>query len=334
MKNYTNKTVTIIMLSLIITILLIKIFITDKPTIIENANFDAPYLGKMYKEQNIKINKNKKQLEKNNQIINYSKNFNSPIGDKNCTNKNLTSKILRENNIKVPKSYIWNNNESVQNNLNHINKELNYPLVIKATKSMQGNHVHTDIYYENEIMKYINIIKKTNNSDIIIEEQIIGNDYRITIFKGEIIGILKRIKPFVIGNGYLTLQQLVNDFNKHKKKTKKLKIISNNYIKKQNYELNSIVPKNKKVYLTNNINSNNGAGLEEIHQHLFHPLNIKLFKNISKVLKINLAGIDIISSDITNPNETYVIEVNGRPAIDNHYKINKNHIRKLLNMIF
>ena len=73
----------------------------------ENLNFTRPYLLDKYKKSNIKIDKNKKTLQKDNISISYKNQFNTLKSNKICNNKYKTSKLLKKNNIPVPNFVLW-----------------------------------------------------------------------------------------------------------------------------------------------------------------------------------------------------------------------------------
>ena len=179
-------------------------------------------------------------------------------------------------------------------------------------------------------------MKITNN--IIIEEQIAGNDYRITVFKDEILGIIKRNNPAVIGDGSSSLKSLIN---KHKHSKYKPHNIDNQLLLKQNVNMNTIIPNNKKIILSTINNFHNGATISNIPLNTVHRDNLQMFKRVNKLLDKNISGIDFISNNLSIPfyQQGAIIEVNSRPDIVIHTytlneKENEQYIDNIINKLF
>ena len=156
-------------------------------------------------------------------------------------------------------------------------------------------------------------LNKYNN--IMLEEFTEGNIYRVFIFNNKIIDIIKREKPYIVGNGYDSVEILINKRNQAliDEGFFETKNIGFDYIEKQGFTMRSIVPAHIKVYITNIANMYNGAILERINISSIPHKNRALFLNVGKVLNINYYGIDYLSKDITSPyieGEDVILEVN------------------------
>ena len=79
-----------------------------------------------------------------------------------------------------------------------------------------------------------------------------------------------------------------------------------------------MIPNNQIVYLLDNANLSSGGEAVDFSETI-HPDFQKLAINITKDIGLRLAGIDILTDDITMPIKDYtLIEVNGSPGLD-HY---------------
>jgi cyanophycin synthetase len=326
----------ILFISIFILFLLFIVFLLNKP-IQENLNFERKFLIPYYNNNGIKIDKLNKLLVKKNKKLYYKNNFNPDKSRHNCINKFKTNKILNENNLPVPKMYLYNLNKSINYNISQIEKNINYPLVIKPIDGQQSKDVNVNIKNRNDMTKIIKkLLKKYNN--IIIEKFLVGENYRIMVFRNKIIGILKLEKPYVIGNGRDSLKILINKFNDQKRINNHYIIhnIAYEYIKEQGFNITDIIPNNKKIILANINNYHNGSTLKSVNINSVHPDNIKMFKKVNNSLKLNLCGIDYISNNLSTSHKKTgaILEVNSKPDIKNHYITNKNHVSKFVNNIF
>ena len=97
-----------------------------------------------------------------------------------------------------------------------------------------------------------------------------------------------------------------------------VKELSYNYIKKQGYDKNSILEDNKKIYITNVVNTFNGADKNQyISLDTVHQVNIDLFLKAHKAFGLNFSGIDFISNSLEIPynvNNSKFLEINWKPA--------------------
>ena len=294
-----------------------------------------------YKKHDIIYNFKNKKLYKNNKVISYKNNLN-PIGSSyNCI-KNITSSKLMINNIPVPTFYVWDAQKSTDENISNIKKRLTFPLIMKPTNGTQGKNVFVNINNENDIRKIsINLLNLYNNKkikDIIVEEQVFGDNFRILVLNNKIIGIIKRTEPYVIGNGKLRLYDLIKNYNNEKIKNKNFPVynITINIIHNQGFNLTSIIPNNKKVIISNTINYHNGSDIENINISNVHPKNIEMFFQIGKILNLKLYGIDYMAKSLSIPytKDGHIIEVNEYPDLYMHKVADKNSIDNFMENLF
>lgn len=309
-------------------------------------NFSAKFMRNSYNKYNLTYHNNY-LINKNNGLKFYignvhGININSSLGKYNANNKDITNRLLKKNNIPVPNQFVYDRNKSLDNNLTEIKKLLDkgyfkFPLVVKPSNGTQGYGVFVNL---NSIIdlknKIIFLIKKRKNP--IIEQQVFGDNFRIMVYNNRIIDVIKREVPYVIGNGTDTIKLLVKKYNNNQKKNNNYSVhnLTMDLIKDQGYTLYSILPKNKKIMITNTINYHNGSGLIRIPINSIHKDNIKMFLKTNKVLNLNLSGIDYISSSLKNSylNDGNILEVNTGPDMKIHYVADKNQKNYPLNRFF
>lgn len=310
MKN----TIIYILVLILISCFIYYIKITDIKENFVLCDINSDYCNK----NNIRVNKKNETVSRNGNTVEYNI---STLNDKHypCNNKDVTSNILRKNNIPVPKFYVWNKKQTILNNIKNINKNISFPLVVKPTNGEKGYGVKTNIKNNKDLNKHVQFLLSTitKKNNIIIEQQISGNEFRVTVYNGDIIGIVKKNSPYVIGNNKNTLSELIDE---HKFSEYKPHNIDNNLLRKQNVNLETIIPDNKKIILSRVNNISNGANLTNIPLNMVHVDNIYMFKQINQIFKKNITGIDYISENISLPyyNTGSIIEVNTSPGITSH----------------
>ncbi len=89
-------------------------------------------------------------------------------------------------------------------------------------------------------------------------------------------------------------------------------------LQKQNLTFESIVPPGVIVYLLDNANLSTGGQAVDMTDNI-HPDFQQLAINITKDMGLRLAGVDILTPDITQPLVDYtLLEVNSAPGLT-HY---------------
>jgi cyanophycin synthetase len=92
-------------------------------------------------------------------------------------------------------------------------ENIGYPIVLKPQKGNQGKGVIVNIRDEREALKAYNKLIQTYK-DIIIEKFIEGNDYRVCVVDGEVVAAALRLPPFIIGDGFKSIRELIQDVNR------------------------------------------------------------------------------------------------------------------------
>ena len=300
-------------ISILLIILLIFILINNYFKVQENMSMKSNYFNRKLNEIGYKVDINTYSiLDQNNNVVKKYPTlyFNSNKSHYVAKNKPLTNKILMENNIPTPKHIIITN----KNQELFLDASNYFPCVLKPVDGMQGKDVYTHIDNQEEF----NIILKKllNNYDqIMLENLVEGNNYRIFVFNNKIMDVIEREKPFIIGNDKNTVQELINEKNQilQNKNLFIVKYIDEKLINQQNYKMNDIVKNNEKVFITNTVNFHNGANAKRILIKDIHQDNLDLFIKSHKLIGLECSGVDFMSNDLKIPyykNKGHIIEMN------------------------
>jgi cyanophycin synthetase len=308
-------------------------YLKMKKKVIEPMIFDSDNMKSVYKKYNIELTNN--TLIKDNKSINFENHFNNTNAKQLSNNKIKTSYLLKKNNIPVCNFYEWDNDISTMQNMKIINNKLNYPLVVKYIYGERGNDVYTDINNKEYLLNSINKLKKQKKNEIMVEEQIEGNKYRIMVLNGQIIFACHHDAPKIIGNGNSTVKQLINNYSKNTG-LQSISIINEELIKQQGYKLNDVLEKNKVISVTNIISIINGGKEKYIEDSEIHPSNIAMFQKVNNVIGLNFSGIDYISNSLKEPYfvNGKILEVNPGPGFSITQQNNKSIIEKWINAAF
>ena len=292
-------------------------------------------LLEFYKKYNIKVDKKNNTLIKNNKVVYYN-NLNTLHAKLFCKNKFNVSTLLQENNIPNCKMIKWSNKLSNVANIKIINAALKFPLVIKPISNQEGRDVITDINDNNSLVKnvkHLNNIKGEYN--IMIEEQHFGNKYRIFILNNKFVVVKKESPPIIVGDGKSTIQKLINNYHVINN-TKPIVHINESLIDKQGYVMNDILENKKQINVTNVVSPSNGSNEDFIDINSINKVNLQMFLNVCRLLKLNICGIDFITKDINIPYTICgkIIEVNAGPGISTPLLGNKDATNRLAEALF
>lgn len=253
--------------------------------------------------------------------------------------KTVTKELLEQAGIPVPKGGVCRTiKEAIQTA-----EEIGYPVVLKPVNGNQGKGVSLNIQCPEEIPEAFRIAAAFSEN-ILVEEYINGNDYRILVVGNQVSAVSLRIPANVIGDGRHTIAQLVELKNKderrgedHERPLTKIKLdeISMAILKKQRYLPDSIPKKGIRVYLKMSGNLSTGGEAVDYTDRI-HPDNQQIAIRAAKIIGLDIAGIDIKCKNIDKPltlGQGAVIEVNASPGIRMHLYPSKGKVRKVGNAI-
>lgn len=161
---------------------------------------------------------------------------------------------------------------------------------------------------------------------VVIEEELSGFVFRITLVGGKVIGVMRREPPHVIGDGTRTVHQLIADENtnplRHGPIFHELPLGEETIaiLKEQSLSLESVPAEGRMVIIHPKVSRSYGASTTEITDT--HPDNIALFEKIAQVLDDPLVGVDFMIDDMARSwkeQKCGVIECNSLPFIDLHH---------------
>ena len=206
--------------------------------------------------------------------------------------------------------------------------KIGFPVIVKPNSGSQGNGVSL-VHNKNEFYSAVKSVFK-HDRIVLVQQQVIGKDYRLVILDKKLISAYERIPLNVIGDGKSTIEQLL--------KAKQEQFITSNRdtriktddprilikLKHQGLNFLSVLNKDQKVYLLDNANLSTGGDSVDITEKV-HPMFKKLAVKLTRDMGLRLCGVDLmVQGDISNkPDKYWVIEINSAPGLDHYAKIGK-----------
>ncbi len=248
------------------------------------------------------------------------------------SNKYLTLEILRKAGLKVPKAFLISSVDEVKTLIK--SKKIKYPFVIKPFDYSLGIGVTANITDLNTVKMAYSILqkywrkaqergKKKKKRLIMVEEHAKGNDYRILVLKNKVIAVTQRAYPEIIGNGKDSVWNIVNAYYKNHEyyiKKKKQPLIDDELkrnLKIQEVNFKTILKKGQLIRLRQTANVFGGGNAINMTNKI-HPFYKKVALQATQEFKMGIAGIDLMTQDISKINDYRIIEINSFPSLDMH----------------
>ena len=238
--------------------------------------------------------------------------------------KEDTKFLLEQAEIPIPKGEIIRRESSLEDTVKYVG----YPLVTKPVDGNHGRGITVNINNWEDALAGFRAAKEVSNA-VIIEKYVEGFDYRILVINHKLIAAAKRTPAHVIGDGKSTIEQLIGEVNKdprrgygHEKVLTQITIndLTKTIIKAKGYTLDSVIAEGEMLILKDTANLSTGGTSEDVTD-IVHPANVFMAERISKIIGLDICGIDVMTTDISKPLEETggaILEVNAGPGFRMH----------------
>lgn len=251
--------------------------------------------------------------------------YNSLAVRKSCRSKAQARDVFAASHIPHAKGVIFFNPWKAHK----FARQHGFPLVIKPNVSGFSRGSHFPINNLRELWKAALMVKIWWPVSV-VEEYLLGKNYRVLVGNHTIISVIRRYPAFVMGDGISDISALIDKENQLRKEMALYPVIHpipknrqiRRYLKKQGLILASIPDKDQQVILFNRISLAPGGVVETIAVDKLPAVNQSLFLDILKRFDANILGIDVIMEQgIEKPyniQKCIFLEVNSRPFTAMH----------------
>lgn len=259
-------------------------------------------------------------------------------------NKHATKKLLGDMGVPVPKGYRIRDIEELEETVDRVG----YPVVIKPLDGNHGKGATVGIKTIDDANIAFEKAKEYSRY-IIVEQQLVGADFRALVVNNRLIAVAERVPAHVVGDGKNTIEKLIDKTNAdprrgygHENVLTQIDIDGQTMrcIRKAGYELDSVVPKGEILHLKTTANISTGGTAIDCTDEV-HPENVFLFERIARIIGLDVAGVDVIAPNVSEPlseNGGGIIEVNAAPGFRMHLApsegIGRNVAEHVIDMLF
>ncbi|MGI8901077.1 MAG: cyanophycin synthetase [Nocardioides sp.] len=243
-----------------------------------------------------------------------------------ASDKDLTTRLLGAAGLPVPKQASVRPPDQAVTVANRIG----YPVVCKPLDGNHGRGVCLDLQDDDDVRAAFPVVQdQSRRGSVIVESYITGRDYRCLIIDGRLAAVAERVPAHVVGDGHSTVEQLVELTNAdprrgvgHERVLTRIKVddAAIALLANQGYELGDVPAAGETVKLTLTGNMSTG-GISIDRTFEAHPENVEIAEEAARMVGLDIAGIDFIYPDITEPvRETggAICEVNAAPGFRMH----------------
>ncbi|WP_353259166.1 cyanophycin synthetase [Prochlorothrix hollandica] len=249
------------------------------------------------------------------------------LGVELACDKEGTKNILGNFGIPVPRGTVITYFDELENAIAEVG---GYPIVIKPLDGNHGRGITLDIRNWLEAEEAYDAAQEAaKNRGVIIEHYYTGRDHRVLVVGGKVVAVAERVPAHVVGNGQSTIEELIEETNRdprrgdgHTNVLTKIHADRTTWqlLERKGYTLQTVLHEGEICHLRATANlSTGGIAIDRTDE--IHPENLWLAQRIVKIIGLDIAGIDIVTDDISRPlreNNGVVVEVNAAPGFRMH----------------
>lgn len=242
-----------------------------------------------------------------------------------ASDKEGTKQILRTAGVPVPRGTVISYLDELENAIEDVG---GYPIVIKPLDGNHGRGITIDINTYQVAEEAYEAAKEVSKG-VIVERFYRGRDHRVLVINGRVIAVAERVPAHVVGDGTSTIEQLIEITNQdprrgvgHDNLLTRIEVDRTTWqlLDRKGYTLDTVLPKGEMCYLRATANLSTG-GIAIDRTDDIHPDNIWVAQRIAKTIGLDIAGIDVVTTDISKPLrevDGVVVEVNAAPGLRMH----------------
>lgn len=238
--------------------------------------------------------------------------------------KEQTKRMLDAASIPVAKGSICVDEEDLEETI----KKIGYPIVIKPLDGNHGKGASINVTNWEDALDGLSYAKKYSRR-VIVERFITGFDFRVLVIDNKVIAAAQRVPAHVVGDGQHSIQWLIDETNKdprrgygHENVLTEITVDrdTEELLEKLGYTLDTVPAHGEIVFLKSTANLSTGGTSIDVTDKM-HPENVFMSERISRVIGLDICGIDIMAENLTEPlkeNGGVILEVNAAPGFRMH----------------
>jgi cyanophycin synthetase len=267
------------------------------------------------------------------------------LGVELACNKEKTKNILASMGVPVPQGQVVYAFSELEDAIHDLG---GFPIVIKPLNGNHGRGITIDIQSWDQTEIAYDRAKAISHG-VIVEHFYQGRDHRILVVDGRVVAVAERVPAHVVGDGVNTIAALVEQENLDARRGAghdnvltliELDDSTAEILSGRGYSLDTVLPLHEICYLRATANlSTGGIAIDRTDE--IHPDTVWLAERVSRIIDLDVAGIDVVTTDISKPlseAEGVIVEVNAAPGLRMHISpsrgVGRNVAAPILKMLF
>ncbi|MGK0398699.1 MAG: cyanophycin synthetase [Gammaproteobacteria bacterium] len=263
-----------------------------------------------------------------------------------ASDKEGTHSLLRDMGLPVPKQMMFSTEDAAVSAANKIG----YPIVIKPLDANHGRGISINLMTDAAVREAFYFAKEQGNSRSVLAESFVtGFDHRMLVVDNELVAVAKRVPGHVIGDGKLTIAELVDIVNAdprrgigHEKVLTRIELDqqANRLMQDAGYNVETVLKKDEHFFLRATANLSTGGTAIDLTD-VVHPDNREMAIRAVCAIGLDIGGVDFLTNDISQSYKDVggaIVEVNAGPGFRMHVSPSEGESRdvagKVLDMLY
>ncbi len=248
----------------------------------------------------------------------------SAVAESIAQDKDLTKRLLAAAGVPVPIGRPVTDLEDAAKVVEEIG---GWPVVVKPRDGNQGKGVTVNIVSHDHLAIAYKVAAE--HGEVMVERYLPGNDFRLLVVGDRLVAAARRDPPHVIGDGVLTVRQLVDKVNEdprrgegHATSLTKVRIdeIAIARLQTQGLTADDVPEQGRRVILRNNANLSTGGTATDVTDDV-HPEVAARAIAAAQCIGLEICGVDVLAESVHRPLEAQnggIVEVNAAPGLRMH----------------
>lgn len=239
----------------------------------------------------------------------------SEVSTKIVGNKFLTQQKLRDANVPVPMSGLAKSELEVLELWNKINGHI----TIKPLNSYGGKGVTTNLKDKESILKAYRQARNATGAVLVEAHVRVVDEYRVLSTPTECVSVVKRVLPYVVGDGQRSIEDLIVAKNKTRQENPSLAGrpipidgVTRRCLAEQGAKLNDVLPSGSRLTVRDIGGLSSGGEAYECTDVVKNHIKDVCCEAVRAIPGLTWGGCDILVDD---KGDCFVIEVNSTPGI-------------------
>lgn len=260
----------------------------------------------------------------------------SAIGSKLAQNKAWSANLLRSAGLPAPRHQMAASREEAM----RVARRLGWPVVVKPADRDRGEGVTVGVTDDSQLLAAFKLAQGLSKArQALVEREVAGVCHRLFIANGQLLYAVKRLPKSIHGDGCRTVAELIRTANQDEDRRPPW-LRTERYpddaaaceaMAAAGFGLEAVPAAGERVPLRK-IETTAWGGFDEDVTRRVHPDNLDIALRAAALFDLQVAGIDIITSDIGRPwhaTGAVINEVNFAPLLGGG-EISRRHVPEFL----